>query len=253
MNPPRSTRRKPGRPEQAAPDPRSMDDDPIVQGILTAISRKRLKPGAKLGEDTLARAFGTSRIRVRQALAHLSSRKVVRQFPNRGAFIDRPTWEEAREIFLARRVIEAATVSAAIDRLDVDGIAALQDHMAQEAAHDRNDRWASLSLTAEFHVLVARLAGNAVLLDIARELMLRTSLAIATFEAPGAPDCSPDAHPDIGALILARNKPAALDAMARHLDGIEERIKPDASRPDPDDLGVIFREIGVAAVGANAR
>lgn len=225
-----------------------MDDDPVVQGILTAISQKRLKPGAKLGEDSLARAFGTSRIHVRQALAHLSSRKVVMQFPNRGAFIYRPTWEEARDIFGARRVIEAATVSAAIDRLDDDGIAKLKDHMAREAAHDRNDRWASLSLTAEFHILVAKLAGNAVLLDIARELMLRTSLAIATFELPGSPDCSPDAHPGIGALILARDKSGALHAMAHHLDDIERRIKPGEARPDPDDLAVIFREIGVMPI-----
>lgn len=238
--------RKP--PAAPAVDPRSMDDDPVVQGILTAISQKRLKPGAKLGEDSLARAFGTSRIHVRQALAHLSSRKVVTQFPNRGAFIYRPTWEEAREIFVARRVIEAAAVSAAIDRLDGAGIAALTDHMQREATHDRHDRWASLSLTAEFHILVAKLAGNAVLLEIARELMLRTSLAIATFELSGSPDCSPDAHPDIGQLILTRNKPAAIDAMAHHLDDIERRIKPDVSRPDPDDLGVIFREMGVVPV-----
>src|ERR1700730_4268301 len=97
-------------PALRAADPRSMDDDPVVQGILTAISQKRLKPGAKLGEDSLARAFGATRIHVRQALAHLSSRKVVTQFPNRGAFIYRPTWEEAQEVFAARRVIEAATV-----------------------------------------------------------------------------------------------------------------------------------------------
>ena len=87
------------RPEPDAADPRSMDDDPVVQGILTAISQKRLKPGAKLGEDKLASAFGTTRIHIRQALAHLASRKVVMQFPNRGAFVYRPTWEEAQEIF----------------------------------------------------------------------------------------------------------------------------------------------------------
>jgi DNA-binding GntR family transcriptional regulator len=242
----RKQARKP--PESRAADPRSMDDDPVVQGILTAISHKRLKPGAKLGEDSLAKAFGTSRIHIRQALAHLSSRKVVTQFPNRGAFIYRPTWEEAQEICAARRVIEAATVSATIDRLDDAGIAVLTDHMQREAAHDRNDRWASLSLTAEFHILVAKLAGNAVLLEIARELMLRTSLAIATFEVPGSPDCSPDAHPGICQFILAQNRPAAIDAMVHHLDDIERRMKPDGSRPDPDDLSVIFREIGVAPV-----
>src|SRR5207237_457198 len=93
-------RRRPApRPESEPVDPRRMDDDPVVQGILTAISQKRLKPGTKLGEDRLARALGTTRIHIRQALAHLASRKIVVQFPNRGAFVYRPTWEEAREMF----------------------------------------------------------------------------------------------------------------------------------------------------------
>src|SRR3954471_7359189 len=101
MKPTRVRRRKQKAPEPSAPDPRSMDDDPIVHGILTAISQKRLKPGAKLGEESLSRAFGAARIHVRQALAHLAARKVVTQFPNRGAFIARPTWQEAQEIFAA--------------------------------------------------------------------------------------------------------------------------------------------------------
>lgn len=247
--PPAAAKRRPAaKPEPEAIDPRSMDDDPVVQGILTAISQKRLKPGTKLGEDRLAHALGTTRIHVRQALAHLASRKIVVQFPNRGAFVSRPTWQEAREMFAARRVIEAATVAAAIDRLDKQGKALLKAHMAREAADDRSDRWASLSLTADFHILIARLAGNHVLLDMARELMLRTSLAIATFEQPGEPDCSPDSHPDIGDLVLARDKAAAVAAMTHHLEDIERRIQPRDGEGDMDELTAIFRDLGVAAV-----
>lgn len=252
MKPSRPASRKPKRSEPTPPeteiaDARSIDDDPVVQGILTAISQKRLKPGAKLGEDKLAAAFGTTRIHVRQALAHLASRKVVMQIPNRGAFVYRPSWQEAQDIFAARRVIEAAAVAAAIDRLDKAGRAELKAHMALEAHHDRHDRWASLSLTAEFHVLVAKLAGNKVLLDISRELVLRTSLAIATFEQPGEPDCSPDAHPDIGGLILARDKTAAIHAMRRHIDEMEQRIRPQTGGQEVDELTAIFKEINARA------
>jgi DNA-binding GntR family transcriptional regulator len=248
----RPLKRKPKRPapkrqEPDAVDLRSIDDDPVVQGILTAISQKRLKPGAKLGEDKLAAAFGTTRIHIRQALAHLASRKVVMQIPNRGAFVYRPSWEEAQDIFAARRLIEVAAVSAAIDRLDKSGKAELKAHMELEARHDRNDRWASLSLTAEFHVMVAKLAGNRVLLDMSRELMLRTSLAIATFEQPGESDCSPDAHPDIGALILARDKAGAIHAMRHHIEEMEQRIRPQEDKDEVDELTAIFQEIGARA------
>lgn len=248
----RPVKRRPKRPdpkrsEPEVVDPRSNDDDPVIQGILTAISQKRLKPGAKLGEDKLAAAFGTTRIHIRQALVHLASRKVVMQIPNRGAFVYRPSWEEAQDIFAARRLLETAAVSAAIDRLDKSGKAELKAHMEREARHDRNDRWASLSLTAEFHILVAKLAGNQVLLDMSRELMLRTSLAIATFEQQGEPDCSPDAHPDIGALILARDKAGAIHAMRHHIDDMERRIRPEEGKEEIDELTAIFKDIGARA------
>jgi DNA-binding GntR family transcriptional regulator len=225
-----------------------MDEDPIVQGLLVAISQKRLRPGTKLGEDQLARAFGTSRIRVRQALAHLASRRVVIQIPNRGAFVHQPTWEEAKSIFLTRQIIETAAIEAVLDRLDVQGEAAIRAQLAHEAADSKDDRWASLALTADFHVLIAELSGNSVLLEIAREIILRTSLAIATFEQPGAHDCLSHSHPGIAELLLARDKAGAIAAMRKHLSEMEHSIMPPVPQPDPDDIGAIFRGIGIKPI-----
>ncbi len=229
-----------------------MDDDPVVQGILKAISQKRLKPGTKLGEDALAQVFETTRIHIRQVLAHLVSRHIVTHFPNRGAFIYRPTVQEARDIFAARRVLETATVNAVMNNLTDEARTKLRIHIGRETGHDRNDRWASLALTADFHILIAELTGNTVLLDFAKELMLRTSLAIATFEVPGSPDCSPDAHPVIADLMLAGDRAGALAAMEKHLDEIEHRLHLGATAPDPDDIVAIFQDIGVVPLSRGA-
>jgi DNA-binding GntR family transcriptional regulator len=235
-----------------AAEPRTMDDDPVVQGILKAISQKRLKPGTKLGEDALAQVFETTRIHIRQVLAHLVSRHIVTHFPNRGAFIYRPTVQEARDIFAARRVLESATMNAVMNNLTDAARTQLRIHIGRETGHDRNDRWASLALTADFHILIAELTGNTVLLDFAKELMLRTSLAIATFEVPGSPDCSPDAHPVIADLMLAGDRAGALAAMEKHLDEIEHRLHLGATAPDPDDIVAIFQDIGVAPLSRGA-
>jgi len=238
--------------ESDTAEPRTMDDDPVVQGILKAISQKRLKPGTKLGEDALAQVFETTRIHIRQVLAHLVSRHIVTHFPNRGAFIYRPTVQEARDIFAARRVLETATVNAVMDNLTDEARTKLRIHIGRETGHDRNDRWASLALTADFHILIAELAGNTVLLDFAKELMLRTSLAIATFEVLGSPDCSPDAHPVIADLMLAGDRAGALKAMQTHLDEIEHRLHLGATAPDPDDIVAIFQDIGIVPVNRGA-
>jgi DNA-binding GntR family transcriptional regulator len=57
--------------DSSDPSPRSMDADPVVQGVIKAISLKRIRPGAKLGEDQLVEAFGTNRIHIRHVLAYL--------------------------------------------------------------------------------------------------------------------------------------------------------------------------------------
>ena len=77
----------------------TMDDDPVVKGLLRAISLKRLRPGTKLVADQLVEAFGSNRIHIRQVFEHLGSRGIIRLHPNRGAFVAQPTAEEARQIF----------------------------------------------------------------------------------------------------------------------------------------------------------
>lgn len=232
---------------------RNLDHDPVVQGILTAITNKRLQPGIKLGEDMLAEAFGTTRMQVRQALSHLASRRIVMQIPNRGAFVRRPDWDEALDVFSTRAVVEAASIKAAIDRLDARGEERIRAHMAAEHGHDRADRWASLSLTADFHILIAELSGNSVLAEFVKELVLRTSLVIATFEPPGLQDCSPEAHPGIAQKVLDRDREGALLAMSRHIEDIRVRLEPAAVRPESEDLASIFRSLRVEARSAAGR
>ena len=87
-------------------------------------------------------------------------------------------------MFAARRVLEVAVVSDLVARLDDAAAAALRAHVEREAAHGHDDRWDMLSLTGDFHTLLARLTGNLVLARFLDELVLRTSLIIAAFEPP---------------------------------------------------------------------
>ena len=74
---------------------------------------------------------------------------------------------------------------------------------------------------------------------------MRTSLIIATFEPQGDEDCSPDAHPQIANLILARDKKGALKAMEDHLTAMEHRLHLDASPKVDEDIVTIFADLGV--------
>jgi DNA-binding GntR family transcriptional regulator len=82
----------------------------IVESITTAIVERRLMPGTKLAEQKLADIFGVSRTLVRQALNQLSRDRLVTLEPARGAFVAKPSVEEARQVFEVRAMLEAAMV-----------------------------------------------------------------------------------------------------------------------------------------------
>ena len=63
-------------------------------------------PGERLGEMEMAQLFGVSRTLVREALIELQSRGFVEVRPRMGWFVVEPSFEEARETYAARRVIE---------------------------------------------------------------------------------------------------------------------------------------------------
>jgi DNA-binding GntR family transcriptional regulator len=221
-----------------------MDQDPVVQGILKAISLKRLRPGMKLGEIELASVFGTNRTHIRQVLAHLGSRNLVTHIPNRGAFVSQPSADEARAIFDARKTLEGAAISRAVDNLTAPMAQSLRRFLTLERSHSHSDRWDRLNLSAGFHVEIARLSGNPVLIKFMEELALRTSLIIAQFEPPGVEDHCPDAHPRIAERILARDKAGAIKAMEEHLTEMQARLKLDG--PDNHvEIAAIFENLGI--------
>src|SRR5687767_10224894 len=193
-----SRRRKngsPAGPKRGATPGRALTDEEIVSQIVTAISHQRLPPGTRLGEQKLGAVFGVSRPRIRQVLLRLHAANLITLSRNRGASVARPTPTEAREIFAARRVVEAAIVSSLVADLRAPQLAALRAHTkAEDEARRRDDAHELIELTGSFHVHLAEKAGNAVLCGIQRELVARSSLIIALYQAPGTRTCPPDEH-----------------------------------------------------------
>jgi DNA-binding GntR family transcriptional regulator len=65
----------------------------------------------------MADIFGVSRARIREVLGRLAHERIVELFPQRGAFVAKPTIEQARDVFEARRLIEPAVLRRLADTL----------------------------------------------------------------------------------------------------------------------------------------
>jgi DNA-binding GntR family transcriptional regulator len=201
--------------------------------IIDAILAGRISAGTRLGEQSLATLFATSRTSVREALIRLEARGIVHVSPRRGWFVIEPSWEEAQEAFQARCAIEmgilrtVATVPSAT-------IAALRDHIRQERAAIAGDDVGLRSyLLGDFHVCMVEALGNRILADILRDLTARTVLISALYQSTHDATESCNEHQQIVDDLAAGDLDRAAALMVAHIGNVEAGL---TKRIDTDPL-----------------
>lgn len=197
----------------------------IRDTLRDAIVDRRLAPGTKLSEAEVGTLFEVSRTVVRAALQMLAFEGLVKTERNRGAFVSNPSPEEARQIFASRRLIEPGIVQSAIERLTPGAIAEMREHLTQEARHQHergpSARRSEIKASGDFHLMLASVAGNAILEKFMAELVARSSLVIALYGRSGVSSCGHGDHAAILDALESGDAERAKRLMLHHIDHIE--------------------------------
>lgn len=218
-------------------------DDIVYAHIFEAILEQRLAPGTKLSEEALGEIFGVSRTIIRRALSRLAHEGVVLLRPNRGAVVASPSVEEARQVFLARRLVERAITELAVQHASTEELAELRQMVNDERdSFSRGDRGAGIRLSGEFHLKLAEAAKNAPLISFQRSLVSQTSLIIAQYESGNRSHCSYDEHTQLIDAIEARDSALAVNLMMHHMDHIDSKLNLDEESAS-DDLYAVFSHL----------
>ncbi len=88
----------------------------MVQHLREQISCHAIPPGSQLREATLAKQFGVSRTKVREALTSLELRGLIKRTPNRGAEVVRVDLTQIFEIYDAREAVEGMCIRLATQK-----------------------------------------------------------------------------------------------------------------------------------------
>ncbi|ALN72214.1 GntR family transcriptional regulator [Aureimonas sp. AU20] len=210
---------------------------PIYDGLMSAIVHHRIDPGTRLAEEDLAEVYGVSRTVVRSALQTLAQDGVLIIERNKGARVARPTPEEAREIFETRALIEPQIARLASARMTPAALGRLEASIeAEHRALAIGDANAALFQSAEFHRLIAEIAGQSVLARILGELMSRSSLVIALYWSRREALCDDHAHHALVGCFARGEGEAAADLMRRHVELLGNSL--DLTRPAAPTLGL---------------
>ncbi len=219
----------------AAPADKSATVESIAQDIATAIVEKRLPPGTWLREEALGRVYAVSRTKIRGALLTLSKDKLIEMIPDKGAFVSKPSVQEAREVFGVRRLLEAEVVRLFIARAKPAHYQALEQHIHFERSTLRSAATTGTvreKLLGDFHVALAEAAGNNTLTELVRELVGRSSLIAMLYHSSNDPHCSSDEHSDLLRICKSGDAEAAVACMTEHLSRIEANLSLDSETPN---------------------
>ncbi len=200
-------------------------DTRLYRSIFDSVMAQRLTPGTKLPEAELCTLFGVSRSVVRRVLQRLAHDHIVQLRPNRGAIVAVPSAQDTRQIFEARRALEAAIVTLACERATPADLDALRQQLQHEhAAVHRFDQPAWARLASTFHLRLAELAHNPILQRYLVETVSRCSLIVALHEPPGNAACEHDEHGRIVECIARGDAAGAVSLMDAHLRDLERHL-----------------------------
>ena len=211
----------------------------IVDSITNAIAERRLMPGTKLSEQRIGDIFNVSRTVVRQAFNQLSRDRLVILEPSRGAFVAMPTVEESKHVFEVRNILETAVIRQLCAVITNSQIKELRYHLQVERAAVANAEVSGRTrLLADFHLVLAQMLGNQVLVEMLSELLIRSSLIALMYQSPHSAVASLSEHVAIVDAFEKRDVKEALRLMSKHLDNVRHNLHLD---PHSLDLAQILK------------
>lgn len=189
------------------------------QKIKQMIYQQKVIPGQRLVYNDLCKMFNMSRTPIILALSRLEQEGFLVSEAFRGFHVKPIDLEESWDLFGVREALEVYAVERAIERDDRTAMNALEEKLKKHADYmpSRYDRKKFL-LDAEFHIQIAALAGNKVLL---KELRMNLEHVYLRFRLD---DCEisrmPVAlqeHQELVATMKKRNIPKSIEIVRRHV------------------------------------
>lgn len=218
-------------------------EERLRDAITRSLLGGRLAPGTPLRERYLAQEFGVTRGAVRKVLALLAQDGLLELHVNRGAFVPEPQPDEIRRAYQARIAVESGLVAQLAESITQQQLSTLRKHVREEHRAGRQaERAESVTLSGDFHVVLAQLFGNPLLVDIVQRLVRRTQVIVAVFEPSTASVHSPEEHDAVVAALGKRDAAAAVEHMTRHLRLVQDRVLAYVDKERTVPLAHILRE-----------
>ena len=146
---------------------------PAYKHILELIMTKQLMPGDRIPETKIAEQFNISRTPVRDAMRQLSNEGLIEIFPNRFAQVRVFSEDAIREVGTLRIALDTMSVKlAGLYGSRADFLRLQQIAQQCSDAFEAGDIEKRRAYDSDFHLELAHIAGNSLLIKFQEELQL---------------------------------------------------------------------------------
>lgn len=182
-----------------------------------------IEPGSYLNELDLCVRLGFGRAPVHHALQRLMHDQLIEILPRKGAIVRSWSPRDVNELVEARTPIEVTVVKLAADRAEAAAAKRLKRRLADgPALIAARDREGLIRLDHEFHLGLAELSGNRVLIDIVGRLHQQsTILWFLQISNDATYRLVQKQHEKILGAVMARDGAGAQKAMREHLESFQ--------------------------------
>ncbi len=200
--------------------------DDLKRRIITNI----LKPGDPLNEGILSKELKISTTPVREALQKLDNEGLIENIPGKGAFVSRFSFQDIRELFEIREILECEMIRRVASKgdLNLTEAQAIRDKFAaSEASRDRIGK-SFFNAGDQIHSFIFTAWGNRRLIrqyQILQEQIIRITLHFFQKNRQERAAQSFKEHLAIIDALMARDPVQAEKSMLTHLQNSREYLK----------------------------
>ena len=208
----------------------------IYSRLREMIANYRFKAGSHLNVEKLAKEFGVSRTPVWEAIRRLEQEGLLYTIPNRGVFMVEMTPAMAEQLYQVREVLEGLVGKLAARNAKEKAVLQLGKCLEEQAqAVKANDLVRYSQLDFKFHAKLYEMCANPILQEMLENIKTKMR-PFAVHLKPILPKLYEN-HKKIFDSIRRGDPVRAQETFLAHNQVMQEQIRREIARPDPDAPG----------------
>jgi DNA-binding GntR family transcriptional regulator len=202
----------------------------VYENLKRRIITNALKPGDPLNEVILSKELKISKTPVREALQQLEKKGLVENIPGKGAFVSRFTFQDIRELFEIREILECEVIKRVASKGDLNlaEAQAIRDKFIASDTNSGRTGKSYFNAGDQIHSFIFTAHGNRKLIreyQGLQEQIVRITLYFFNQNREERATQSFKEHLEIIDSLIARDPVRAEQAIRTHLQNSLEYLK----------------------------